>query len=260
MAPRSMWNGTVCFGLLRIPVKLYSATESRAIRFREVHLKDESRLEHRRICTEEEAEVDYSEVVKGYEVREGRYVVLTKDEIKAAAGDRGKVIEISQFVDATEIDPAFVARTYYLGPRDEPETWALLREALSRSGRAGIGRFTFHNREYLAAVRSRDGLIALETLRFDDEVVRGKDLKVKEASKSPTGEEAKMADRLIAGLEVDFEPGDYRDQHRDAVMELIAAKAEGREPADPGTVKDEQTGDLTAALEASLAATDGDSG
>lgn len=250
-----MWNGTVCFGLLRIPVKLYSATESRTIRFREVHLKDGSRLEHRRICSEEQAEVDYSEVVKGYEVREGRYVVLGKDEIKAAAGDRGKVIEISEFVEASEIDPVFVERTYYLGPRDEPQAWALLRETLGRSGRAGIGRFSFHNREYLAAMRSRDGLIALETLRFHDEIVRGKDLKVKAPSRSPTPEEGQMADRLIAGLEVDFEPGDYRDRHRDAVMDLIAAKADGREPVKTERIEDEATSDLTAALEASLAAT-----
>src|SRR5688500_8238963 len=113
MAARSIWNGTITFGLVNVPVKLFTATESKPVHFHEVHLRDGSRIEHRRICSKEDKEVDYDDVVKGFEVSEGKYVVLDKDEIKAAAGDRGKVVHIGEFVEASDIDPVFFEKTYY---------------------------------------------------------------------------------------------------------------------------------------------------
>lgn len=252
MAPRSIWNGTISFGLVKVPIKLYSATESHTIRFREVHTKDSAPLEHRRICTAEDTEVEYSEIVKGYEIDEDEYVVLTKDEVKAAAGDRGKVIEIDEFVDAGEIDPIYYEKTYYAGFRDDPEPYVLLERALEKSGKAGIGRFSFHNREYLVAIRSRQDVIALHTMRFEDEIVRGKDLKLKKPDKSPTKKEVSMADRLIDGLHEPFDPVDYQDEHRDEVQKLIDAKAKGKKPKKASPKKRKTPGDLASALEASL--------
>jgi DNA end-binding protein Ku len=254
MAPRSIWNGTISFGLIRVPIKLYSATESKTIRFRQVHTKDSAPLQHRRICTVEDSEVEYSEIVKGYEIDEDEYVVLTKDEVKAAAGDRGKVVEIEEFVDAGEIDPMYFEKTYYAGFRDDSEPYVLLQRALEQSGKAGIGRFTFHNREYLVAVRSREGVIALHTLHFEDEIVRGKDLKLKKPDKAPTKKEISMADRLIEGLHEPFQPDDYHDEHREQVQKLIEAKAKGKKPKKTRAKKRKTPDDLASALEASLEA------
>ena len=252
MAPRSIWNGTISFGLVKVPVKLYSATESKTIRFREVHLKDGATLDHRRMCTVEDKEVEYSEIVKGYEVDEDEYVILDADEIKAAAGDRGKVVELEEFVEVESIDPIFFDRTYYAGFRDDPEPYVLFEKALEKSGRAGIGRFTFHNREYLVAVRSLGGAIGFHTLNFHDEVVRGKDLKIPAPKKKPTGKEVSMADKLIDGLHEDFEAGDYKDSHRKEILALIKAKEKGKKPKKARKKAKDTSGDLTAALEASL--------
>ncbi|HTU15963.1 MAG TPA: Ku protein [Solirubrobacterales bacterium] len=259
MAPRSIWNGTITFGLVKVPIKLYSATESRTIRFRQVHIKDGAPLEHRRICTAEDVEVEYSEIVKGYEVNEDEYVVLTPDEVKAAAGDRGKVVEIEEFVDAAEIDPIYFEKTYFAGFRDDPEPYALLERALERSGKAGIGRFTFHNREYLVAVRSRLGVIAVHTLRFEDEIVRGGDLNISKPKKPLSKKEVSMAGSLIEGLRDPFRPENHHDEHREQVRELIDARARGEKPKKPRKKDRENVPDLTSALEASIEAQQGGS-
>src|SRR3954465_7546810 len=206
MAPRSIWNGTITFGLVNVPVKLYSATESKTVHFNEVHARDGAKVEHRRICPKEDKEVSYDDIVRGFEISEDKYVVLDKDEIKAAAGDRGKVVHITDFVDAQEIDPVFYEKSYFVGSRDEEDAYRLLFEALRRSGRAGIGRFTFHDREYLVAIRALDDVIALHTLRFHDEGVRGDELEIDGAGRKPSEREIEMANRLIETLEQDFAP------------------------------------------------------
>lgn len=252
MAPRSIWNGTLAFGLVRVPVKLFSAVDSRTIRFREVHIKDGSPLEHRRVCAAENEVVPYEEIVKGFEVAESEYVILDRDEIKAAAGDRGRLLDLDQFVEATEIDPLYYERTYYLGTRDDDESYALLMRALSESGLAGIGRFSMRGREYLAAVRASGTTLLLHTLKFHDEVLDVDDLDLPPASAGATEKELRMAESLIDGLTEDFEPGDYSDQYRDALMDLITAKGDGRqaEPTEP--TPEEEPDDLASALAASL--------
>jgi DNA end-binding protein Ku len=252
MAPRSIWNGTITFGMVNVPVKLYSATESKSIHFHLVHARDGSRVENRRICSKEDEEVPYKEIVKGYEVSEDKYVVLEKDEIKAAAGDRGKVVHLRDFVDAGEIDAVFYEKTYYVGSRDHPESYRLLHEALRRSGRAGIGRFTFHDREYLVAVRALDDVIALHTLRFHDEVVSGDDLDIDRAGRKPNKREVEMANRLIESLHQDYDPEDYKDTYRKAVLDLIKRKAAGKEIDLAEQEEPAHGDDLMAALEASL--------
>src|SRR3954453_4854270 len=158
MAPRSLWNGTVSIGLVHVPVKLYTATESKTIHFHEVHLADGARIEHRRFCEKEKREVPYEEVVRGFEVGRGEYVLLEKDEVKAAAGGTGHLIEVDHFVHSGEIDPVFYAKSYYLGAGEKAKHgYRVLHDALERTGRAAIGRFTFHNRQYLAAIRRSTG-------------------------------------------------------------------------------------------------------
>jgi DNA end-binding protein Ku len=252
MAPRSIWNGTVTFGLVNVPVKLYTATESKTVRFSEVHAKDGARIEHRRICSKEGKEVSYDEVAKGYEVEPDKYVVLEKDEIKAAAGDRGKVVHITEFVDAGEIDPVFFEKTYYVGSRDDADPYRLLHEALTRTGRAGIGRFTFHDREYLVALRALDDVLALHTLRFHDEVVTGDDLELDGGGRKPSKQEVQMANKLVETLHTAFDPEQHEDTYREAVLDLLERKAKGEEIDLTEQEEPEQGDDLLAALEASL--------
>ncbi|HVD57865.1 MAG TPA: Ku protein [Thermoleophilaceae bacterium] len=250
--PRSIWNGTISVGLAHVPIKLYSATESKTVSFHEVHLKDGARLEHKRICSKEDKEVPYKEVVKGFEVAADEFVVLEKDEVAAAAGARGKVIEIEEFVPDDEIDPVFYEKTYYVGCRDDGEAYRVFHEALKQTERVGIGRFTFHNREYLAAVRALDGVLALHTMRFHDEIVRGQELDVDTPGKGAAKKEVEMASQLVDSLHREFDPADYEDTYREAVLALIDRKAKGEEVEPEEEEPEEETSDLMAALQASL--------
>jgi DNA end-binding protein Ku len=252
MAPRSIWNGTITFGLVNVPIKLYTATESKTVSFSQVHVSDGAKIEHRRFCPKEDKQVDYKDTVKGYEVSEGSYVVLEKDEVKAAAGNRGKVVHLEEFVDAADIDPVFYEKTYYAGSRDAEDAYRLLHEALRTSGRAGIGRFTFHDREYLVAVRALDDVIALHTLRFHDEVVAPDDLELDLGRAKPRPREVEMATQLVDSLEQDFDPEAWEDSYREAVLDLIKRKARGDEIDLVAQEEPEQGDDLAAALEASL--------
>ena len=250
--PRSIWNGTISFGLAHVPIKLYSATESKTVSFHEVHLKDGARLEHKRICSKEGKEVPFKEVVKGFEVAPDEFVVLTKEEVAAAAGARGKVIELEDFVPGDEIDPVFYEKTYYVGSRDDGDAYRVFHEALKQTERVGIGRFTFHNREYLAAVRPLDDVLALHTMRFHDELVRGEELEVDRPAKGPSQQEVEMAARLVDSLYREFDPTDYEDTYREAVLELIDRKAKGEAVKVEAEEPEEETSDLMAALQASL--------
>jgi DNA end-binding protein Ku len=253
MAPRSIWNGTIAFGLMSVPVKLHTATDSKTVHFHEVHLEDGARIEHRRFCSKEDKEVPYKEVVKGYEVAAGEYVVLDKEEIAAAAGDGAHVIDVEHFVDAAEIDPVFYEKTYYVGAgKDGEQAYRLLHDALHDTGRAGIGRFTFHDREYLTAVRARDGILMLHTLHFADELVPGSDIDVAEPSRGPGKREVEMARKLVDTLHERFKPDRYEDEYRKAVLEIIDRKAKGEAIEAPEEPSDEEPDDLMAALKASL--------
>jgi DNA end-binding protein Ku len=252
MPPKSIWNGTISFGLAHVPVKLYSATESKSVSFREVHVSDGARIEHKRVCSKDGREVPFKQIVKGYEVKEGEFVVLGKEEIAAAAGARGKVIEIEDFVPEGEIDPIFYEKTYYVGCRDEAEGYRVFLAALERSGRVGLGRFSFHNREYLVAVRALDGVLALHTMRFHDEVVEADDLDARKPGKGPSKREVEMAGQLVESLHRKFDPEDHEDSYREAVLELIERKAKGEDLGPEEPEPEEEPADLAAALQASL--------
>jgi DNA end-binding protein Ku len=254
VAPRSLWNGTIAFGLVRVPVKVFTATESKTVHFHEVHLEDGSRIEHRRICPKDGKEVDYDHIVKGFEVRKGEWVELTDDEIAAAAGGQTRLLEVDHFVPADAIDPVFYERTYYLGAGDDgDEAYALLAAALERSNRAGVGRWVFHNRERTVIVRPLAGGLALHTMRFADDLVDPGSLKLPRVSRNPASKEIDMAGKLVRGLHADFAPADYNDEHRRAVEQLIERKASGKQIEAPAEPEEEQSDDLMAALEASLA-------
>ena len=186
MAARSLWNGTLTFGMVNVPVKVFTATESKSIHFHQVHLKDEARIEHRKVCPKHDDEVDKDEIVMGYELSNGDYVELSKDEIAAAAGENAKLIDVEHFVPGDEIDPIFYDKTYYLGAGDDGEdAFRLLRKALEQSGKVAIGRWVFHDRERLVAVRPLDGVLAMGTLNFHDEVVEPDDAGPAEPTEEP---------------------------------------------------------------------------
>jgi DNA end-binding protein Ku len=251
--PRSLWNGTIAFGLVRVPVKLHSATESKRIALRERHATDGAAIEHQRVCAKEGEVVPYSELVKGYEVSSGSYVVLSKEEIAAADGPEAHVVDIEHFVDAQEIDPIYYERAYYLSPgKLGEEPYSLLHAALRRSGRVGIGRFVFHNKAHLVAVRALQDVIALHTMRFADELVAGSSLDVAVPKKKPSKLEVQTAQLLLDQLDSTFEPDTYLNTYRDAVLRLIERKAHGEAIEAPRAPRAAPDGDLLTALRASL--------
>src|SRR4051812_23566974 len=249
MAPRSIWNGTIAFGLVTVPVKVYSATESKTVHFHEVHLEDGSRIEHRRICPNDGEQIDYEHIVKGFEVRKGEWVELTDDEIAAAAGPQTRLLDVDHFVPAADIDPVFYERTYHLGAGDDgDDAYALLHAALERSGRAGVGRWVFHNRERTVVVRPLDDVLALHTMRYADDLVDGGDLDLPRLNRRPSDREIEMASALVEGLETKFKPGDYEDTYRKEVLKVIRRKASGKPIELPEEDEPETSDDLLAAL------------
>src|SRR4051794_20937185 len=230
MAARSLWNGTLTFGMVNVPVKVFTATESKSIHFHQVHLKDEARIEHRKVCPKHDGEVDKDEIVMGYELSDGDYVELTKDEIAAAAGENAKLIDVEHFVAGEDIDAIFYDKTYYLGAGDDGEdAFRLLRKALEQSGKVAIGRWVFHDRERLVAVRPDEKVLAMGVLNFHDEVTGPDDLDLPSPQKNPTKRELEMAGKLVKSLQASFEPHKYADTYRDAVLELIERKRKGED-------------------------------
>jgi DNA end-binding protein Ku len=205
------------------------------------------------MCSKEGKEVPYKEVAMGYEVRGGEFVMLEKEEIDAAAGDRARTIDLEQFVDRDQVDPVFYNRTYYLGAGEDGEdAYRLLHDALQRSERTGIGRWVFHNREYLVAVRAGDDVLVLHTMRFADELVGVEKLDIQAPSRKPTDRELDMAEQLVESLHKQFRAGAFKDTYRERVAELIKRKAKGEEIELPEYEEPEAPDDLMAALEASL--------
>lgn len=251
-AARSLWNGSITFGSVVIPVKLFSATTSHALRFREVRATDGATIEHRRIGEVSGDEIEYADIEKAYD--EGKaQIVLTKEEIAAAEGTHPKVIAIEHFVQASEIDPVFYDKPYLVGAQEAGvHGYRLLLAALETSGKVGIGRFVLRSRENLVAVRPLGGALGLQTMRFDDELVDKKDLELPSLRKKPGDREVKMAGKLVEMLQDEWTPEDHEDTYRAAVLEMIERKAKGQEPK-KAKRKPEEGGDLADALEASLA-------
>ncbi len=241
-------------GRIPVAIKVFSAVEDRTIHFHQVHATDGERLHQRRVCAKEDREVPYDQIVMGYRRSGGDHVVLEKDEIAAAAGDRAHVIELEEFVLTDEIEPDFFDRTYHLGAQSDEArpSYRLLHDALAKTGRTGLGRWVFHNREYLVAVRTVEEVVVLHTMRFAAELVDPDKLDVPGPKRSPTKREVDMAGKLVDSLHAAFDPSEFRDGYRERVLALIDAKARGETPEIAPEQPRERDTDLAAALEASL--------
>lgn len=257
---RAIWTGSISFGLLNVPVKLYSAVSSRAISFRELREEDGSRIRHRRVAEEDGEEVPYEGIVKGYEIAPEQYVILSRSELEELAPKRTKAIQIEDFVDLDEIDPIYFDRPYYLGPQLGAErAYALLVQAMAAQRKVAIARFVMRNKESLAAIRATGEVLTLATMRFADEVVPPEQLEglLGDAEEvEPNAREVEMAKALIDSLGSAFDPAAYRDEYRDELLALIERKARGEDvvSVDAEAPKPTKAPDLMAALEQSLAA------
>jgi DNA end-binding protein Ku len=256
---RAIWSGSISFGLLNVPVKLYSAVARRNIALREIRESDSARIKHRRVAEGTDEEVPYDEIIKAYEITPGQYVPLSKDEMASMAPEKTRAIEVLDFVDLDEIDPIYFDSPYYLGPADGAEkAYSLLAKAMEASGKVAIARFVFRNKEHLAAIRTSGGVLTLTTMRFADEVVPASELEEVLPDKAPkvAKKEQQMAEQLIESLSTSFDPAAYRDEYREQLLGLIERKAEGKEivASEGEAPKATKAPDLMAALEESIAA------
>jgi len=258
---RSMWKGAISFGLVMIPIKLYAATEQKDITFRQVHRTDGGRIRFRRVCSIDGEEVPYEDVAKGYELPTGEMVVLTDEDLAELPLPTTRNIEVLHFVPAEQLDPILFNRSYFVEPESSgARAYVLLRDALERSGKVALALVALRQRESLATLRTRDGLLVLETLLWPDEV-RTPAFGFLDDHIEARSQELKMASSLIDSMTVDFDPGEYHDNYREALQELVNAKIEGRELVQPeGPAEEAEPTSLADALRASLAAAQGDKG
>jgi DNA end-binding protein Ku len=254
--PRAIWSGSVSFGLVNVPVKLTTAQSPKDVRFHQLHDADGARINQKRVCSADGEEVEYSHIVKGYDLGGGRYVVVDPEELASIDVEMTRNIDIEEFVDLAEIDPVYFEKSYYLVPDGRAEKpYALLVETMQRSGKVALGRFVLRTKQYLAALRARDGVLVLSTMLYADEVTDPGELEVPTAaSTAPSERELQMASQLVESLSAPFDPDKYHDNYREKVLALIEAKADGEiitrpEPA----AETAPVVDLMAALEASLA-------
>lgn len=259
---RAIWSGSISFGLLNVPVKLYSAVARRGISLREIRESDGARIRHRRVAEGTDEEVPYEKIVKAYEIAKDRYIPLAKSELESLAPEKSRAIEVQDFVGLEEIDPIYFDSPYYLGPAEgAARAYSLLARAMEGSGKVAIARFVFRNKEHLAAIRPDEGVLTLTTMRFADEVVPPSELDdvlPAEVPKVPK-REVQMAEQLIESLTRGFDPSAYRDEYREQLLAMIERKAAGEEivsaPAEEPT--ETKAPDLMAALEESIAAVKG---
>lgn len=260
MAMRPTWRGSISFGLVNIPVSLYLAAKSERVSFKMLHAPDQGRIHYKRVCEVDGEEVPWDEIVKGYEFRRGEYVEITDEDLDAIDIGLSQVIDIQQFVQSSEIDPVFYDKPYYIEPgRGAERAYALLREALLRSGKVGIARVVFREREYLAAVRPRGEGLALDTMRFASEIRDTGDLHL------PAGAAADVADQqidlammLIDQLSAPWDPEAFTDRYQEAISRMIDRKLEGLPaPARPAARPVGEIVDLAEILRQSLARAQG---
>jgi DNA end-binding protein Ku len=256
---RSIWKGAISFGLVTIPVKLYSATEERDVSFHQVHREDGGRIKYKRVCTVDGEEVSYGDIAKGYDLGGGEMVILTDDDLAGLPLTTSRTIDVLQFVPLEQVDPIYFAKSYYLEPdRTGTKPYALLRDALEESGQVALVKIAIRQREQLATMRVRDGIFVLETMLWPDEV-RKPDFAFLDEEISVRPQELAMASSLIDTLSGDFDPSQYKDDYREALQSVIDAKVAGREIVNPA--EPEEAGgavlDLMAALRASVEAAKG---
>jgi DNA end-binding protein Ku len=253
LAARSIWNGTIAFGEVAVPVKLFSAVSKGRIQFREVRLRDGSRITHRRFGAESGEEVPSERIRKAYEISPGRQVLVTDEEIAAVLGPNPKTIELRAFVKVSEIDPVYYDKPYIVGAQNGGErAYRVLHAALAKTSKAGVGHFMLRSREQLVALAPHGDALRLYTMRYADELVRSAELDLTDMPGEPSARELTMAQALIGTLAEPWEPERFEDRHREAVMAVIRQKAGGGEVELPAPVVQEAAPDLIEALRASL--------
>jgi DNA end-binding protein Ku len=256
--PRSIWSGAISFGLVNVPVKLYSAVSRKTVRFNQLNEKTGNRIQMKRTDPETGDDVPFDQIVKGFELTKDRYVVITPDELDALDPERTRTIQIEEFVDQIDIDPIYYDHPYYLVPdKGSAKAYGLLLNAMQASDKVAIARVVIRSKEALVAIRPAGDILMMETMIFHDEVVPHDEIDDLPDSKDldVSDREVKMAQQLIDSLSSEFDPSQYRDEYRDKVLELIERKAQGEEIAvQPEAPEPAKVPDLMAALEASLAA------
>lgn len=255
---RAIWSGSVSFGLVNIPVELYSATQDHAVHFNQFQRGTSDRIRYKRVNERTGREVPYEKIVKGHEVDSGEYVLIEPEELDDIAPGRSRTLDIEAFVDLDEIDPVYFQKTYWLGPA-KPEfsrPYLLLAQAMKKTNRAGIAVFVMRGKQYLTALKEENGFLAVHTLFFADEIRAPKDLlDVTPEGRAPRGKELDMAVSLVESMSDDWRPKDYRDTYTERVNKLIKAKQKGREvvvEAEPSASTD--VVDLMEALQRSVEA------
>ena len=254
MAVQGICSGTISFSLVAIPVRLVKAIEPGHISFRLLHSKDYSPLARRMSCPEEETMVTPDEIIRGFEIAPSKYIVMTDEELESVSPERSRTIEIVEFIDMKEVDPIYYDHPYYLVPAKGGEkAYRLLVEVMRRTNKAGLAKFVLAEREYLVAVTSKDGALALTTLHYNEEILPAEDLSPKKGRIE--AEEQSRIRKSIEHMIEDFDPGKYADERRKKLMDLLAAKAKEKAPVEAPVVEEEEgegPPDLAAALEESL--------
>ena len=251
--PRAIWSGAISFGLVNVPVRMYSAIDEKDLRFHLLHEKDDARIGYEKICKAEGKPVPDDEIVKAYEFTDGEYVYVTDEDLKAAEGENYRTIDLEDFVAYEEIDPIYFEKTYYLGPAEGADRpYALLKRAMEESGLCGIGKYVMREKQHLGCLRIRDGVIALEKMYFADEIRPADEIDVGEASVGKR--ELEMAAALIDRFTAPFEPERYQDTYRERLLEIIEAKRKGKAVHVEPQAEEEAPVDLMEALRASVEA------
>lgn len=225
--PRTMWKGAISFGLVSIPVGVYPATEEKSLKFNQLHDEDGGRIKYKRVCAIDGEEVTYEHIVKGYEVDKDQYVILTDEDIDAVPLESSRAIDIVQFVDLEEIDPILFKKSYYLVPEETgAKAYALLRKAMSEDAKVGIAKVSFRDKEHLAALRFVDKVFVLETMYWPDEI-REAEFPTIDVDAKVRGQEVEMARTLIQNLTEPWNPGQYKDGYREALLSIVEKKMAG---------------------------------
>lgn len=252
--PRAIWTGSISFGLVNVPVRMYSAIDEQDVRFHLLHEKDDSRIGYEKVCKKEGKPVPDDEIVKGYEVSEGKYVYITEEDLEAAAGESYRSIDIQDFVDVDDVDPIYFERTSYLGPSEGAEKpYALLVRAMEESGLVGIVTYVMRDKQQLGCLRVREGMIVLEKMFFADEIRPTKGIVPRKATVPK--QELAMALDLIDRFHGRFEPEKYEDTYREALLDVIDRKQKGKDVhAEAEPERGQEPADLLEALRASVEA------
>ena len=256
---RAIWSGAISFGLVNIPVKLYSAVSRKTVRFHQIDAESGQRIRQQRVNPESGEEIPYEQIVKGYEISPDKYVMITPEELEALEPQKTRTIDIEEFVDLEQIDPIYYDHPYYLAPdKGAAKAYKLLLDAMAQADKVAIARVVIRSKENLVALRPHDGAITMETMLFPDEVIQPdalEELASADGNTKTTKRELDMAKQLIESLSGDFDASQYRDEYRERVLELIERKAAGEtitiEAPEP---ERKEVPDLMAALEASIAA------